>query len=70
MVERRSSRSGNGAAHPGLSVGAVDPDLDARLSAELDRHNFSAVGVDDLLKLTVEATDPHGALVGGLSGWT
>lgn len=52
-----------------LSVGAGDPALDERLSAELDRHNAAAVGRDDLRELTVRVED-GGELVAGLSGWT
>ena len=52
---------------PGLSVGAGNPGLDARVSAELDLHNFSAVGVDDLRKPTVAGTDAEGPVVGA---WT
>ncbi len=52
-----------------LSVGAGDPALDERLSAELDRHNAAAVGRDDLRELTVRV-EAGGELVAGLSGWT
>jgi heme-degrading monooxygenase HmoA/GNAT superfamily N-acetyltransferase len=50
-------------------VGAGDPELDARLSRELDRYNVAASGVGDQRELTVQAHDADG-LVGGLSGWT
>jgi heme-degrading monooxygenase HmoA/GNAT superfamily N-acetyltransferase len=50
-------------------VGAADPELDARLSRELGRHNVAASGVGDQRELTVQVHDAVG-LVGGLSGWT
>jgi enoyl-CoA hydratase len=52
-----------------LTVGDADSTLDERLSEELDRHNFAAVGRDDLRELTVRVED-DGELVAGLSGWT
>lgn len=53
-----------------ITVAAADPGLDARLSAELDRHNFAAVGESNLRELTVKVEDGAGDLVAGLSGWT
>lgn len=53
-----------------LLVGDGDPELDARLSDELDSYNFAAVGESNLKELTVKAEDSQGALVAGLSGWT
>lgn len=55
---------------PRLVVGEGDSDLDQRLSAELDRHNFAAVGRSDLREMTVKVTDDGGDLVAGASGWT
>ncbi len=55
---------------PTLEVGDADAELDARLSRELDRHNFSASGVSNLRELTVRVRDGRDELVGGLSGWT
>ena len=52
-----------------LTTGDGDSALDERLSNELDRHNFAAVGHDDLRELTVKVED-DGDLVAGLSGWT
>jgi len=52
-------------------VGEGDPDLDQRLSAELDTHNTAATpGVDPARELTVQVLDDAGDLVAGLSGWT
>lgn len=53
-----------------LTVGEADPELDSRLSDELDAYNFAAVGTSNLQELTVKVQDPHGELVAGLSGWT
>jgi GNAT superfamily N-acetyltransferase len=52
-----------------LTVGEADSALDEQLGNELDRHNFAAVGRDDLRELTVRVEDA-GELVAGLSGWT
>lgn len=52
-----------------LTVGDGDSALDERLSAELDRHNFAAVGRDDLREFTIRVDD-DGELVAGASGWT
>jgi GNAT superfamily N-acetyltransferase len=58
--------------HPGgrLLTGEGDPELDQRLSDELDAYNVVAAGAGAQRELTVRAEDEHGALVGGLSGWT
>ncbi len=53
-----------------LVVAAGDPELDARLSDELDRYNVAATGIGDQRELTVQERDDAGDLVGGLSGWT
>lgn len=53
-----------------LTTGSADPALDARLSDELDAHNFAAVGQSNLEELTVKVEDSAGELVAGLSGWT
>lgn len=52
-----------------LSVGGGDAALDERLGAELDSHNFAAVGRDDLREYTVRVDD-DGELLAGASGWT
>ena len=57
-------------AHGRLVVAAGDPELDARLSDELDRYNVAAGGIGDQRELTVQERDDAGDLVGGLSGWT
>lgn len=53
-----------------LEVGGADAELDARLGDELTRYNEAVSGVLDQRELTVQVRDPHGDLVGGLSGWT
>jgi GNAT superfamily N-acetyltransferase len=53
-----------------LEVGGADAELDARLGEELTRYNEAVSGVLDQRELTVQVRDPHGDLVGGLSGWT
>src|SRR3954452_11926943 len=55
---------------PAVEVGGADAELDARLGDELTRYNEAASGVLDQRELTVQVRDPHGELVGGLSGWT
>jgi GNAT superfamily N-acetyltransferase len=55
---------------PGLRIGDGDPDLDARLSKELDALNVAASGVGNLRELTVQSAGRDGELLGGLSGWT
>jgi GNAT superfamily N-acetyltransferase len=52
-------------------VGEADPDLDRRLSAELDRVNAAATsGVAAARELTVRVLDQDGELAAGMSGWT
>lgn len=52
-------------------VAESDPDLDQRLSDELDRFNAAATpGVDAARELTVRLLDESGQLAAGLSGWT
>lgn len=61
--ERRTSR-------PTTRVGEADPDLDQRLSDELDAHNAAATaGTPPARELTVRIEEA-GALVAGASGWT
>jgi len=53
-----------------ILVGDGDPELDQRLSDELDAVNAEAtIGTPAARELTVQLHDDHG-LVGGLSGWT
>lgn len=53
-----------------ILVGDGDPDLDQRLSDELDAVNATATtGTPAARELTVQLHDADG-LVGGLSGWT
>jgi GNAT superfamily N-acetyltransferase len=52
-------------------VAAADPDLDKRLSDELDRGNAAATpGVAPARELTVRLLDDAGELAAGMSGWT
>ncbi len=63
-------KSGEHANRSRLQLTAGDAELDSRLSAELDVHNFAASGVSNLREFTVKAEDDAGELVAGLSGWT
>lgn len=62
----------SGPASPYLTVvGESLPDLDQRLSDELDRVNAAATpGVEPSRELTVQLLDESGDLVAGVSGWT
>jgi GNAT superfamily N-acetyltransferase len=51
-------------------VGAGDTELSARLTDELTSFNVRVTGADDEAALSVRVSDPAGALVGGLTGWT
>lgn len=52
-------------------VGDADPDLDQRLSHELDAVNAAATpGVAPARELTVRVLDADEELVAGISGWT
>ncbi len=52
-------------------VAGGSPDLDARLSAELDTFNAAAtVGTPAARELTVQLLADDGELAAGLSGWT
>lgn len=53
-----------------VTVGAADPDLDKRLSEELDAEKYSAITSADKAGLSVRLHDERGTLVGGLTGWT
>ncbi len=54
-----------------LSVGDGVPELDQRLSDELDRVNAAATsGTVPARELTVQIHDDDGELAAGLSGWT
>ena len=53
------------------AVGEADPELDKRLSAELDKVNADATkGIAPARELTVQILDESGDLAAGLSGWT
>ena len=52
-------------------VGASDPELDQRLSDELDAVNAAATrGTAPARELTVRLLDDQGDLAAGMSGWT
>jgi len=54
-----------------IDVGGGRPELDQRLSDELDRVNATATpGVAPARELTVRVLDADGELAAGLSGWT
>jgi GNAT superfamily N-acetyltransferase len=53
-----------------LIAGERDPELNRRLSDELDAFNFAATGVSDQGSLSIKAVDADGELIGGLAGWT
>ncbi|MEO6265042.1 MAG: GNAT family N-acetyltransferase [Nocardioidaceae bacterium] len=53
------------------AVGGADPELDKRLSDELDRFNAAATaGTAPARELTVQVVDDSGELAAGISGWT
>jgi GNAT superfamily N-acetyltransferase len=57
--------------HYRVAVGDAVPELDQRLSAELDRVNAAATsGIDPARQLTVQILDGSGELAAGMSGWT
>jgi GNAT superfamily N-acetyltransferase len=62
--------SGDGSRYR-LRVGNAVPELDKRLSDELDRVNAEAtVGIAPARELTVQIHDQDGELAAGMSGWT
>ena len=57
--------------HYRVAVGDAVPELDQRLSAELDRVNAAATkGIAPARQLTVQILDGSGELAAGMSGWT
>ena len=53
------------------TVGEADPELDRRLSDELDKVNADATqGTAPARELTVQILDDSGELAAGMSGWT
>jgi len=57
--------------HYRVTVGDAVPELDQRLSAELDRVNAEATpGIAPARQLTVQILDGSGELAAGMSGWT
>lgn len=73
-VGRRYGHAASNLEHPLpeplLLVGEADPELDARLSAELTRYNYAASGPADQREFTFKVEDEEGELLAGLSGWT
>jgi GNAT superfamily N-acetyltransferase len=60
-----------GTQHYRAVVGAAVPELDQRLSAELDRVNAEATpGIVPARELTVQILDTADELAAGMSGWT
>jgi GNAT superfamily N-acetyltransferase len=60
-----------GKQHYRAVVGAAVPELDQRLSAELDRVNAEATpGIAPARELTVQILDTADELAAGMSGWT
>ena len=55
---------------PHVTVGAANPELNERLSRELDAFNNAASGDHSQRSLSVEARLDNGELIGGLTGWT
>ena len=53
-----------------LSLRDDDPDLEKRLSDELDAINDAAVGATDHRGLAIRLTDDAGTLIGGITGYT
>jgi len=51
-------------------VGQDDPELEKRLSDELDAINHAAIASDDETPFSIRVTAADGALVGGITGWT
>ena len=57
--------------HYRVAVGDAVPELDQRLSDELDRVNAAATkGIAPARQLTVQILDGSGELAAGMSGWT
>lgn len=62
---------GGGAPRYRLAVGDAVPELDQRLSDELDLVNAEATkGTAPARELTVQVLDDEGKLAAGMSGWT
>ena len=60
-----------GKQHYRAVVAAALPELDQRLSDELDRVNAAATkGIAPARQLTVQILDASGELAAGMSGWT
>jgi GNAT superfamily N-acetyltransferase len=65
------AKTATGGAGYAVVVADARPELDQRLSDELDRVNAAATpGVAPARELTVQILDTDGELAAGLSGWT
>ncbi|MDP9795349.1 GNAT superfamily N-acetyltransferase [Catenuloplanes nepalensis] len=53
-----------------LNLSDDDPDLEKRLSDELDAINDAAVAATDHRNLAIRLTDDDGTLIGGITGYT
>ncbi|MGW1058810.1 GNAT family N-acetyltransferase [Micromonospora rubida] len=53
-----------------LLIGQGDPELESRLSDELDAINQSAIASDDETPFSIRLTDDSGVILGGITGWT
>ncbi|WP_305789981.1 GNAT family N-acetyltransferase [Symbioplanes lichenis] len=53
-----------------FASGGDDPELEQRLSDELDALNAAAVGADDHQRFSVRLTGAAGELIGGITGYT
>ncbi len=68
---RAMTTAPHGPAARQLVIAGGDPELDSRLSDELDTYNVTASGLNALPdEFTVKAEDDAGQLMAGLSGWT
>lgn len=56
--------------HGRLVTREGDPDLDKRLSDELDAYNLPAADAGEQREFTVKIEEVNGELLAGLSGWT
>jgi GNAT superfamily N-acetyltransferase len=72
VTDKRAARHGaEDAARYHVSVGDGVPELDQRLSDELDLVNAQATaGTAPARELTVQVLDDEGNLAAGMSGWT
>ena len=71
MTGEPDGKTEPGKARYRAAVGGADPELDKRLSDELDQVNAAATkGIAPARELTVRILDESGELAAGMSGWT